>query len=583
MTVHAPVPRTHLHFLGRYLALERGKATLLSVLILGSIALQLAAPWIFGQFVDAARAGGNVRTLTGFGVKFIVITVLLQGLNVLTGVISSRVGWRTTNRLRLDLTEHCLGLDQEFHKRHTSGELIERIDGDAGLLAAFFSRLTVDLLGNALLLLGVVLVLLRLDWRVGLSGAVFAALALWSLTVIRARSRSAWSGVRDVTTRTFGLVGEALSGIEDLRANGGVPYLMNRFFALLREWRPLQIRSMMTFAAAWSAPLLIFACGDAMAFLLAARLHAQGSLSLGGASTVFFYVALMARPIDQIRVQLQNLQRVDASLTRVGALLEERSALEDHGRQSVPAGPPAVSFERVTYRYDAEGPAAINGLTLELRAGRTVGVLGRTGSGKTTLTRLLFRFCDPQSGEVRLGGVPLRELSLTTLRSSVGLVTQDVQLLSASVRDNLTFYDPSVAEEHLWTALSNVGLSEWCRALPGQLDEPLRPSALSAGEAQLLALARLSLQDPQLVILDEASSRLDRATEARLDRALRQLLAGRTALVIAHRLATVSQVDDILVLSGGQVAEFGARTVLERDPDSHYSALRRAGLEGVLT
>ena len=153
----------HVRFLGTYLAPQQTRIVQLTLLILGSIALQLAAPWIFGRFVDAARSGASATGLARFGLYFIGVTLALQLLNVLTGILASRMGWQATNALRLDLTAHCLGLDQEFHKRHTPGELIERVDGDAGILSAFFSRLAVDLFGNGLLLLGVVVLLLRLD------------------------------------------------------------------------------------------------------------------------------------------------------------------------------------------------------------------------------------------------------------------------------------------------------------------------------------------------------------------------------------------------------------------------------------
>ena len=405
-------------------------------------------------------------------------------------------------------------------------------------------------------------------------------IALWVLSRVRQLSRSAWSGVRDVTTRTFGLIGEALSGIEDLRANGAIPYVMRRFFALLREWRPLQQRAMLTFGAAWALPLLVFACGDAMAFVLSARLHATGALTLGAASTVFFYIALMARPIDAIRMQLQNLQRVDASLTRVETLMGEHSSLLDDGRQPLPDGPLSVQFEEVTFGYDAQ--PVIRNMSFQIGAGRTVGLLGRTGSGKTTLSRLLFRLYDPQAGQIRLGSVAVQDIPLETLRSRIGLVTQDVQLFSASVRDNLSFFDPGVSDDRLWEALETAGMAEWCRQLPDGLNSSLQPSSLSSGEAQLLALARLALKDPQLIILDEASSRLDRATETALDRSMSRVLAGRTAIIIAHRLATMAQVDDILILSEGQVSEFGPRKALQADPNSQFSALLRAGLEEVL-
>ncbi|HEY8745896.1 MAG TPA: ATP-binding cassette domain-containing protein, partial [Chloroflexota bacterium] len=206
---------------------------------------------------------------------------------------------------------------------------------------------------------------------------------------------------------------------------------------------------------------------------------------------------------------------------------------------------------------------------------------GRTGSGKTTIARLLFRLYDPQQGSICLGDVDLRRLRLATLRGRVGLVTQDVQLFAASLRDNLTFFDAAVPDEQLRATLAALGLLPWLARLPQGLDTPISAASLSAGEAQLLALARVFLKDPGLVILDEASSRLDPLTEGLLERALDRLLTGRTAIIIAHRLATIARADDILILEEGRVQEQGRREHLASDPSSRLSALQRRGMEGV--
>jgi ABC-type multidrug transport system fused ATPase/permease subunit len=219
-----------------------------------------------------------------------------------------------------------------------------------------------------------------------------------------------------------------------------------------------------------------------------------------------------------------------------------------------------------------------------------LGVLGRTGSGKTTLTRLLFRLYDVDAGAITLDGVDLRALPLGELRRHVGLVTQDVQLFAATVRDNLTLfanYDPArpnIGDDDIVAALETLGLGPWLRGLPAGLDSVLASGGkgLSAGEAQLLALARVFLRDPRLVVLDEASSRLDPATEGLLEQAIDRLLAGRTGIVIAHRLRTVQRADDILILEGGRVVEHGPRVALAADPDSRFAQLLQTGLEEVL-
>jgi ABC-type multidrug transport system fused ATPase/permease subunit len=224
-------------------------------------------------------------------------------------------------------------------------------------------------------------------------------------------------------------------------------------------------------------------------------------------------------------------------------------------------------------------------VTFSLAPGKILGLLGRTGAGKTTIIRLLLRLYDPTAGAVRLDGVDLRLLRQADLRRHVGVVTQDVQLFRASVRDNLTFFDRSYPDERLLAALEEMGLGPWLRALPNGLDTRLSAGgdALSAGEAQLLAFTRVLLRDPGLVILDEASSRLDPATERRTQLAIERLMAGRTAIIIAHKLATVRHVDEIMILDGGRIVEHGPRAALAADPESRFAGLLRLGLEEVLT
>jgi ABC-type multidrug transport system fused ATPase/permease subunit len=210
-----------------------------------------------------------------------------------------------------------------------------------------------------------------------------------------------------------------------------------------------------------------------------------------------------------------------------------------------------------------------------------LGLLGRTGSGKTTITRLLSRFYDPQQGSVALSGLPLPALRLASVRARVGVVTQDVQLFNASVRDNLSFFDRSITDDRILAALDALELRDWIESFPEGLDTRLQSGGegLSAGEAQLLAFARVFLKDPGLVILDEASSRLDPATEARLERSVSRLLAGRTAVIIAHRLETVRRADRIAILQDGAVLEQGDRLALLADPESVFSRLLQTGLE----
>ncbi len=224
-------------------------------------------------------------------------------------------------------------------------------------------------------------------------------------------------------------------------------------------------------------------------------------------------------------------------------------------------------------------------LSFQLQPGTVLGLLGRTGSGKTTLTRLLFRLYDPDSGAILLGdngaARDIRLVSLGDLRQRVGMVTQNIQLFHATVRDNLTFFDPDVPDERILQVIRELGLEKWLQSLPQGLDTELESGGggLSAGEAQLLAFTRIFLQDPGLVILDEASSRLDPVTESLIERAIDRLVQERTAIIIAHRLGTVQRADEIMILEDGRIGEYGTRAELAGDPTSRFYSLLQTGLD----
>jgi ATP-binding cassette subfamily B protein/ATP-binding cassette subfamily C protein len=321
-----------------------------------------------------------------------------------------------------------------------------------------------------------------------------------------------------------------------------------------------------------------------------------GLITIGTVYLLVSYTDAIFRPLEQITDQIQNLQKAAASIERIRELINIPRQIRDGSAGTLPSGALGVLFEDVTFSYEAapelveqpEGKQVLKQLSFQLAPGEVLGLLGRTGSGKTTITRLLFRLYDPQNGTIRLGsttpGHNLRDIPLTDLRTKVGIVTQDVQLFRASVRDNLTFFDHDIPDQRILAALDQLGMGEWLRALPNGLDSELASGSagISAGEAQLLAFTRVFLRDPGLVILDEASSRLDPATEQRIERAIDLLMHGRTGIIVAHRLATIHRANTILILENGQIREHGNYQELVQNPQSRFAELLRAGMEEVL-
>jgi ABC-type multidrug transport system fused ATPase/permease subunit len=327
----------------------------------------------------------------------------------------------------------------------------------------------------------------------------------------------------------------------------------------------------------------MFGLGAATAIGLSCVLYRDGALTLGAVYLLFRYTEMLRQPTEQIRNEIQDLQQADASMGRVESLLATEPALVDGPAESLPAGPLSVRFDRVSFAY-ADGTPVLRDVDVCLEPGRVLGVIGRTGAGKTTLTRLIPRLVDPRGGSVRLGGVDLREVRIDGVRARVGVVTQDVHLFNASLRDNLTLFDSCVTDDRLLGVLDTLGMGSWVAGLPRGLDTALNVEVgLSAGQAQVLACARIFLNDPDVVILDEASSRLDPATERLVHEALLRLLEGRTCVVVAHRLATIQIADDILVLEDGRVREHGPRLALAADPASRFSELLRLSTEEELS
>jgi len=293
---------------------------------------------------------------------------------------------------------------------------------------------------------------------------------------------------------------------------------------------------------------------------------------------------VLGRPFELLSLNLQDMQQATAGLGRIDALLRQHSSISDGRGDALPPGPLSVEFDHVCFSYGPGAPT-LRDVSFSFAPGTVVGILGRTGSGKTTLSRLLLRLYDPGRGSIRLSGVDLRNARVDELRQRVGIVTQDVQFFHGSLRDNITLFDESIGDNRIKEVLIDLGLLDWCESLSHGLDTHVAANSigLSAGQAQLLAFARVFLRDPGLVILDEASSRLDPLTEARIEHAVDRLLTGRTALVIAHRLRTVRRAHQILVMENGLVLEAGPRTVLEQDPRSRYAHMLRIGMEEALS
>ena len=628
-------------FLVRYLKPRTHLVIYLAIALFVSIGLQLVNPLLMRTFIDTARGGGAASLLTRLALIFIAIAVGQQLVGVLVTYITENLGWATTNDLRLELARYTLGLDMSFHTAHTPGEMIERIDGDVMALSNFFSQFILQVFGNLLLVLGVLLVLLHEDWRIGLSMSVFVAITLTVLLRLANISVNSWEEERKASADLYGFLEERMAGTEDIRSNNAKNYVLDRFYRLTRSLMRKTIKAGLKLNILLNTTWTLFAVGNAVSIIVTAILFYSHAITLGTVFMVIYYTNMINMPLERITQQMQDLQRAGASLIRIIGIQRIQGKIPGEHEFAQPAqnllepGPLAITFDEVTFGYQ-DGVAAAPDASLKsanlfsgdvavvtasadyqkaiqteieqfnekelvlcnisflLRQGRVLGLLGRTGSGKTTLTRLLFRLYDPDQGSIRLAwtsrttgdslGHDIRRIPIQELRRRIGMVTQNIQLFHATVRENLTFFDASIPDDKILEAIHDLGLLKWYESLPKGLDTDLESGGggLSAGEAQLLAFTRIFLRDPGLIILDEATSRLDPATEHLIEQAVDKLVRNRTAIIVAHRLGTVQRADDILILDDGQILEYGERAHLAENPASRFYHLLETGMEEVL-
>jgi ATP-binding cassette, subfamily B, bacterial len=557
-----------------------------------SMVLRLSLPLLLGRFADDALAGESADTLVRLAVAYVVVALVSEvlGLGVVWG--SVLLSWRAGNRLRERLAAHALRLEQAWHGRHSPGQLIERIDGDVEAMVVFFSGIAIEIAGNVGLIAGMVIVATAIDPWSGLILAVTACVGAAVMIRLRVAAVSAREAERQVNAELYGDLEERLGGLEDLRANGAGAYAVHRLHHhSARSWRAAR-RASLHGDSAHAAAAMVFAAGTAGTLLAGILLQQRGVITVGAVLSLYRYADMLRQPLQRIAEQLKEFQKAMAGARRASSLLATEPRITDGplDDSALPAGGPdlrrglPVDFDDVTFAYDGGTAPALEAIDLHVAAGRHLGVIGRTGSGKTTLARLLLRLWDVDGGAVRVGGIDVRDLRVAALRRRVAVVTQDVELFRAPLRDNLTLFGTHAAGDgELQDLLGRIGLGAWVASLPDGLDTVLEGGqGLSAGEGQLVAFARAFLADPDIVVLDEASSRLDPFTGERIASATRSLLAGRTAVVIAHRLETLAEVDEIAVLENGRLVEHGDRTRLATDADSRYARLLRTAKHGLL-
>ncbi len=568
-------------YLFHYLSPYKGQVLLMGMGLLLHTALSLYGPQLLRDFIDGVAGDATTRSLASLAILYLIVRLGRLGGEGLTEYLGENVAWAATNNIRVDLLRHAITLDMEFFNTHPPGTMLERTDGDANQLAKFFSQFSLRFLRSILLVVGIGIVMAFEDWRICLVIVGFIGVMAGLMIKLRTFGVPYNERLREMAGKLYGLMEERLTNMEDIKALGGITYSLRQMETYIQR----QIRhGRLAFSLGglvW--PCTLFTTGLGSGFMLAwgGYLFLNGQMTIGTIYLMYAYMNLMLWPIEELSHQMEELQKAGGSLVRIEELRRKKTRLHYGPWTDIGPSPVSVRFQQVHFCYADDSELVLKNIDFVLEPGHTLGIAGRTGSGKTTIGRLLARMYDPDQGQILLNNRNLQEFNQETLRRKVGVVTQNVQFFSGTLRDNLHLFEEHYTDSQLEDALGELNLLPWLATQPQGLNTLMSSASLdlSTGEAQRLALARIFLRDPEVVILDEAVASLDPATEEEVEEALQKLLRGRTSVVIAHKMKSLEKVDEILILDRGVVLEYGTRQDLLALPQSRLNHLIAQGSE----
>jgi ATP-binding cassette subfamily B multidrug efflux pump len=575
--------RRLLSYLGAYRLQVAGAV----LMLIAASGLELVGPWLTKIALDRAVPTADTDLLGTLAAVFIGSLLAAAALEYLRTLLTTWIGQKVMLDIRGQVFSRLQRLELAFFDRNPVGRLMTRVTSDVEVLNEMFTSGVVTIFGDIFTIGAIVTAMLLLDWRLALVSFAVLPLVFFAAMIFRRKVRSAYRDIRTRLARINAFLQERITGIGVVKLFGQERPTAERFSRINESHLQAHLRSITYYALFFPVIEILTAVAVALILWYGGLRALEGTISIGVIAAFLQYVRRFFRPIQDLSEKYNILQNAMASSERVFRLLDQVPAIEEPENPVEPGEIEGrIEFRDVWFRYpkpasDDELPDdddwVLRDISFTVEPGERMAIVGATGAGKSTIVNLLLRFYDPQRGQILLDGIDIRNLSLETLRGSMGLVLQDVYLFSASAAENISLGRTSIEENAIVEAADRVGADPYVRRLPGGYQQALgeRGSSLSVGERQLLSFARALAGAPRILLLDEATSSVDSEIEAQIDVALEALMRGRTSLVIAHRLSTVQNADRILVLHHGEIRETGTHEELLEVEEGLYARLYR--------
>ncbi|MBH5317889.1 ABC transporter ATP-binding protein [Paenibacillus sp. GSMTC-2017] len=566
--IEKPFNWSQLHRLYTYMKpYQRQLLPVLIMMIIGTLT-RLTTPflmiYVIDQILDPTSGSGDVTTLLFVGGIMLVLYIIQWASNTYRIKYTNIIGQKVIYDLRNDLFQHIQKLSFRFYDKRPAGSVLVRVTNDVNALQDLFTNGVVNLLMDCIQLVGIVIILLALNVKLGLAVMITVPIMIIVSTSLRKRIRFAWQDVRMKQSRINAHLNESIQGMKVTQAYAQEKDNMSFFNHMnmdnIKSWNKASALNQ-SFGPVIE---ITAAVGTCILFWYGSTLIEDKIITVGLLVAFANYIGNFWEPINRLGQMYSQLLIAMASSERIFEFIDEKPTVaESKQAKDLPIIRGDVSFDNIVFEYETNRPA-LKGISLNVKAGQSIALVGHTGSGKSTIINLLCRFYDPTKGRILIDGYDIKEITIESLRTQVGLVMQDTFIFAGSIRDNIRYGRLNASDDDIVKAAQAVHAHDFIMELPDGYDTQVeeRGNVLSMGQRQLLSFARALLADPHILILDEATASIDTETELKIQEALKTLLAGRTSFMIAHRLSTIRHADEIIVLDHGKIVEQGSHEAL---------------------